>query len=142
VPHVRCTMTRRRRIDTDRAKHDVAALADRARMLLAEHSLPEVLARLVTEVVGDPRAYGDELVNWRAAGVPRRTWHRLISSGELPGALVGREYLARRADVAAYVESKRVAPREPAAPQTLNGKRISGDLAKVMATGKVEAGHG
>lgn len=129
--HVRCLMARSRHTNTDRSPRDVAALADRARTLLAEHSLPEALARLVTEVTGTPQAYGDELINWRTAGIPRRTWHRLISSGELPGSLVGREYLARRADVQAYVQSCRVTPRVPSS----NG--MSSDLVNLLASGKM-----
>lgn len=82
-------------------------LAKQAR-LQARH-LAGVLAKLVESAAtnapaavahGDP----DQLLTSEQAGISRRTWRRLISTGELRGCLVGREYLARRADVRAYID--------------------------------------
>lgn len=58
-----------------------------------------------------PDESGATLIGPGDVGVDRATWRRAIRSGELRGVLVGREYRAARADVAAWLESRRAAVR-------------------------------
>ncbi len=104
------------------------ALAERARGLLAEHSLPDAIALLILDHLD--RRHADQLVGAREAGIPRRTWRRLIATGELRGCLVGREYLATRGDVDAYRRAN-VVRRCP-------GSSNNADVDALLATGMVQ----
>lgn len=115
---------------------EVAELADRAHALLAQHSIAEVIAIMVCErtsaslVPADDA--GPELIDWRAAGLSKRVWHRLIHSGELPAVHVGRRHMARRADVLALAARRRVIPAERPA-RARNG--MSADMQRVIDQG-------
>lgn len=87
------------------ANESVQALTDRARELLASHDLAGAIARLVVELKTAP---APALMNAQAAGISRRTWRRLVASGELKASLIGRELFATREDVARLIASKAV----------------------------------
>jgi hypothetical protein len=137
VTQVRGVTDRLRRTATDRAQRDTDALARRVRVLLTEHALADVIAIVVIEAMGAQR--DDELINAHQAGIPPKVWRRLITSGELAGTLIGREYRASRADVTAYVERMRALPRERVSTPRVNGKVMSADFASVIGSGKVSA---
>ena len=80
---------------------------------------PDELRELITEAVAaalGPRAKTDELVPLAAAGVPVRTLRRAIGADELTATKIGREYRIRRADLDAWLEARRVAPRAKREP--------------------------
>lgn len=83
----------RRRVAAARAEL-VAAEADQAQL----DAVAEAMDRAT---VGDP----DELVNCTKAGAPRTPWNRAASDGDLKAFRIGREWLARRSDVAVWLAS-------------------------------------
>jgi hypothetical protein len=74
----------------------------------------------------------DAFVNARSSGIPVRAFRRAARAGEFPVFRVGREWLARRADVAAYVERQQV---------RFDAASASGDDAfeRAVATGRLRA---
>ena len=88
----------------------------------------EELRRLIREAVAAalPAAVArDEWVDAHSSGLGRRTFLRLAREGAFPVSKVGKRYVARRADVASYLEQQRVQerPREvPVAPRPCHGQ--------------------
>lgn len=85
-----------------------------------------ILADLVAVLRDDPSAAGElrdalgvaappatDLVGHRDVGVSATEWRRAIRSGALRGSKVGRRYVARRADVDAWLAGRMVTPRPP-----------------------------
>lgn len=71
----------------------------------------EELRHLIKEAVTDALLNGsapDEWVDAHSSGLGRRTFLRLAREGAFPVSKVGKRHVARRADVAAYVERQRV----------------------------------
>ena len=59
----------------------------------------------------------DEWLDARTSGLGRRTFLRLVREGAFPASKRGKAYVARRADVDAYLERQRIAPpRTPSPP--------------------------
>jgi hypothetical protein len=74
----------------------------------------EELRRLISEAVAAalPAAVArDEWVDAHSSGLGRRTFLRLARDGAFPISKVGKRYVARRADVASYLEQRRVQER-------------------------------
>ena len=77
----------------------------------------EELRRLIKEAVADalPDSVArDEWVDAHSSGLGRRTFLRLAREGAFPVSRVGKRYIARRADVASYLEQQRVEARRGA----------------------------
>jgi excisionase family DNA binding protein len=87
------------RLVLELSRETVAALAA---------ALAEQLSRVPTEPQGSA-----ELIGWREAGVPARTWRAAIKCGELPAVRVGRQHKVTRAALAAWLEKQRVPPKPP-----------------------------
>jgi excisionase family DNA binding protein len=107
---------------------------DKKRKLRA--ALSVLLTLLETELEHEvaPVVQDQDLVPLRKCGVPVRTARKAIKCGELPAMLVGREYLLRRADLAAWLDNRRVKPSPhperqlSAAERAIDRARRSGSL--------------
>ncbi|HVW29486.1 MAG TPA: helix-turn-helix domain-containing protein [Polyangiaceae bacterium] len=116
----------------------------------------EELRRLIREAVADalPNSDGrDEWVDARTSGLGRRTFLRLAREGAFPVSKVGKRYVTRRRDLAAYLETQRVgdaarlkrsrgrhaldtrraAPRKPPAPTC----ETDDPVARALAQGRL-----
>lgn len=113
---------------------EAAAVADRIAALLATHPLPTAIAIAICErgAVAEPMYVG-----WKQAGISRRVWQRLVSSGELPAVRIGRAHMARPADVRACMERNRVRPRPKARPAAGIPATSNADLDALLASGAV-----
>lgn len=65
--------------------------------------------RVAARIAGD-RPRGD-LVDQRASGLPVCVWRAAIKRGDLPASKVGTKYLARRADLDAFIAARAVKPK-------------------------------
>ena len=94
----------------------------------------EELLEAELEQDATPVTQAEDLVPLLKCGVPVRTARRAIKLGELPASLVGREYLLRRADLAKWLDGRRVQPRPAAereqspAERAIDRARRSGAL--------------
>ena len=70
-------------------------------------------------------------------GVSPRTTRRAIAAGELPAVKVGREYQVQRADLEAWREGRRVAPRERKLAQPKPQSAAQRALARAQARGEL-----
>lgn len=83
------------------------------------HALIEAIADLVADKVaariGGQRADADgqALVGPREVGITASEWRTAVARGELRAFKVGRRLVARRADVDAFLERRRVTHVEP-----------------------------
>ena len=78
----------------------------------------EELERMITDAVRTATtqtASAEDWVDARTSGLGPSTFRRLVRERAFPASKRGRAYVARRADVDAYVERQRVAPL-PAPP--------------------------
>lgn len=79
------------------------------------------LRRIVTEAMHEAaagRLRADDWVDGRSSGMARRTFLRLAREGAFPASKRGRTYVARRADVDAYLERQRIQPAIPEPRET------------------------
>lgn len=80
----------------------------------------EELERLIVDAVRAAvasRGSGDEWVDAKTSGLGRRLFLRLARQGAFPVCKRGRAYVARRADVDAYLECQRIQPQPPDPPE-------------------------
>lgn len=111
--------------DTKKCKLRIALSALRAAAELLETEIEQDTAPVVQD---------EDLVPLRKCGVPVRTARKAIKCGELPAMLVGREYVLRRADLAAWLDNRRVKPSPrperqlSAAGRAIDRARRSGSL--------------
>lgn len=70
--------------------------------LLAE--LADLVAERLADRIAAPRA--SEFVDQSTCGFDARTYVRAARAGEFPASKVGRRWIAKRADVGAWLESK------------------------------------
>ena len=78
----------------------------------------EELRRIIVEAVrgaASQTASSEDWVDARTSGLGPRTFRRLAREGAFPASKRGKAYVARRADVDAYLERQRIAPL-PAPP--------------------------
>jgi len=100
----------------------VAALADALAARLGAHSAsPD----------------GERLIGPDDAGISRRTWRRIVRSGELPGVKIGRELRARRADVSAWLASRVVAAGRSAASDRSDVGDDGDEMDELLAAGRL-----
>lgn len=77
------------------------------------------LRRMIEHAVGSAssaRSAAEDWVDARTSGLGRRTFLRLVREGAFPAARRGKAYVARRADVDAYVERQRITPPAASSP--------------------------
>jgi hypothetical protein len=77
------------------------------------------LQRMIAEAVRaatSQSASAGEWVDARTSGLGHRTFLRLVREGAFPASKRGKAYVARRADVDAYVERQRIVPAPAASP--------------------------
>ena len=97
------------------------------------------LRRLIVEAVrfaGSERPAADEWVDARTSGLGRRRFLRLAREGAFPVSKRGRAYVARRADVDAYLERQRLelsapppsSPPPPGSPDPIAAALAAGRL--------------
>jgi len=85
-------------------------------VVVALDELQRMIADAVRAATPQP-ASADEWVDARTSGLGPAAFRRLAREGAFPASKRGRAYVARRADVDAYLERQRVAPpREPPPP--------------------------
>ena len=100
----------------------------------------EVLQRMIMDAVRvatSERAGVDEWVDARTSGLGRRAFLRLAREGAFPTSRRGKSFVARRADVDAYIEKQRVEPSAlPSPPQPLNGPTVD-PIAAALAEGRL-----
>ena len=101
------------------------------------------LQRLITDAVraaSPARSVADEWVDARTSGLGRRTFLRLAREGAFPASKRGKTYVARRADVDAYVERQRIAlspsPSSPEPPRPPAGALFD-PIAAALAEGRL-----
>jgi hypothetical protein len=88
----------------------------------------EELRRLIREAVADalPNSDGrDEWVDARTSGLGRRTFLRLAREGAFPVSKVGKRYVTRRRDLAAYLETQRIREHAAARVKRSRGRHPS-----------------
>jgi hypothetical protein len=74
----------------------------------------EELRRLIKEAVADALPSGDARDQWvdaHSSGLGRRTFLRLAREGAFPVSKIGKRYVARQADLAAYLDTQRIRER-------------------------------
>lgn len=107
------------------------------------HELADVLADHV-EAPRQPAQPEEKLLPLRQTGLSPRTLRAAIAAGSLPAVRVGRDLLVRRSDVDAWLERRRVAPKErgrsapePSTPATraIQQARAQGRL-RVLGAGR------
>ena len=99
-----------------------AALTAQARVL-------EALAALAAESpTGDPPEYVDAA----AMGLDVNTFRKAAKAGEFDVFLVGRKWVARRADVRAYIERQRIVP----------GQSGSNPIDQLLGSGRLKVVRG
>jgi hypothetical protein len=79
----------------------------------------EQLQRLIAEAVRIATAQpsnANEWVDARTSGLGPRTFRRLAREGAFPASKRGKAYVARRADVDAYLDRQRIAPKRAPSP--------------------------
>src|SRR6185503_2271288 len=87
---------------------DIFADAPMAAVVVVE---ADELCRLITEAVAtalQKETARDEWIDARSSGLGRRTFLRLAREGAFPVSKVGKRYVARRSDIAAYLDRQRV----------------------------------
>jgi hypothetical protein len=98
------------------------------------------LLRLIADAIrsaGAASPTGDEWVDARSSGLGRRLFLRLAREGAFPVSKRGKAYVARRADVDAYLERQRVRPAPP--PSSAEPQPLATDdpIARALAAGRL-----
>ena len=103
----------------------------------------EELQHMIADAVRaatSPSASADDWVDARTSGLGRRTFLRLVREGTLPASKRGKAFIARRADVDAYLERQRIAPppapSPPEPPRPPNGAPFD-PIAAALAEGRL-----
>lgn len=95
-------------------------MADVRVVVIESDELVRLIAAAIRSAIAS-QASGDEWVDARTSGLGRRLFLRLAREGAFPVSKRGRAYVARRADVDAYIERQRVQPQpkppEPPPPE-------------------------
>jgi excisionase family DNA binding protein len=101
--------------------------------------LERIIVEAVRAATVQPSS-GDDWVDARTSGLGRRTFRRLVREGAFPASKRGKAYVARRADVDAYLERQRIAPtRAPSATEPSpppNGAPLD-PIAAALAEGRL-----
>jgi len=108
------------------------------------------LQRIVAEAVHEAaagRLRADDWVDACSSGLGRRNFLRLAREGAFPASKRGKKYVARRADVDAYVERQRIQTQPPRrassralTPATDASAQIDGNddpVARALASGRL-----
>jgi len=101
------------------------------------------LQRMIVDAVraaSSARAAADDWVDGRTSGLGCRAFLRLVREGAFSAAKRGKTYVARRADVDAYVERQRITPppalSPPQTPPSLGGASFD-PIAAALAEGRL-----
>lgn len=88
---------------TTHLQHQLVVLTPEQLRALVSDAIAGALARVGANETGT--------LTLRDCGVPIRTLRKAIKDGELPAALVGREYRVRPEDLQTWLDSRAVTPR-------------------------------
>jgi excisionase family DNA binding protein len=114
-------------------------MADVRVVVVALDELQRMIADAVRAATLQP-ASADDWVDARTSGLGRRTFLRLVREGTLPASRRGKTFIARRADVDAYLERQRVGPppvpSPPEPPRPPDGAPFD-PIAAALAEGRL-----
>lgn len=109
------------------------------RVVVVERDELERLIDAAVRSAMSSKASGDEWVDARSSGLGWRLFLRLARQGAFPVSKRGKAYVARRADIDAYIESQRVKPQppspQPPAPAPPPGSHDP--IAEALAAGRL-----
>jgi len=98
------------------------------------------LQRLIVDAVQaatSGRGGTDEWVDARSSGLGRRLFLRLAREGAFPASKRGKAYIARRADVDAYLERQRLEPAPVPSPPPPTYGPAHDPIAAALAQGRL-----
>jgi excisionase family DNA binding protein len=85
-------------------------------------------------------ALQDELVDSRGAarhGLSPRAFREAVTRGDLPAYKVGRRFLARAADVRAFIERHPFVPRAPSVRKSVPADGIDAEIHRLLEAGRL-----
>lgn len=98
------------------------------------------LLRLIAEAVRSASELQSTRAEWvdaRSSGLGRRLFLRLARQGAFPVSKRGKAYVARRADVDAYLEQQRVRPSSLPPPPEPQPPPSEDPIARALAAGRL-----